>query len=66
MSLPKFESLSECEVLTLLESSLLCKIMAKFVSFPFILCVLQNVEHLRILKTGILVSYGHLDGACPQ
>lgn len=65
MLAPKLELLSECEALALPETSLLCKTMTNFVSFPLILCVLQNVVCLRLLKTGILVNYGRLDGACP-
>lgn len=65
MLVPKLEFLSECEALALPETSLLCKSMTNFVSFALILCVLQNVVRLRLLKTAILVNYGHLDGACP-
>ena len=65
MLVPKLELLSECEALALPEASLLCKIMTNFASFAPILCVLQNVVRLRLLKTAILVNFGHLDGTSP-
>lgn len=51
MTVSKFKSLSKYELLSPPKTSLPCKIMTNFVSFPLTLSTFWNVERLRFLKS---------------